>query len=113
MFFSLDYMQRIIVHNKTNYDITNISLTHSGTGPIPTKIKEIKPENAVTTSLYTLKVIKECNLILSCDWNGNHIESVIYDKLSPKDLRIISIFIGEKDSSLEFKVLVSNDIDYM
>lgn len=111
MVFTMKFMQKIIVHNNTNHDLNNLILKHIGAGSSSSEIENLKPLKNDSVDLYTSRLIKDTDLILSCQWNGKNIESIVYNKLSSNDLRTISIFLTENDNKLKCNILVSNDVE--
>lgn len=93
------------------YLYSNIILKHEGPGASSDNIKTLKPYGKDSINLYTSRLIKNTDLIFSCEWNGTPIKSVIYKNLSSNDLTTISFFFNEKEGTLKYSILVSNDID--
>lgn len=111
MVFTMKFMQKIIVHNNTNHDLNNLILKHIGAGSSSSEIENLKSFKNDSVDLYTSRLIKDTDLILSCEWNGKNIEKAIYSKLSSNDLRIISIFLSENDGKLKCNIKVSDDVE--
>ncbi len=111
MAFTMKFMQKIIVHNNTKHEVTDLVLKHTGAGASSSEIRTLKSFGEDSIELYTLRLIKDTDLILSCQWNGQNIDSIIYNKLSSNDLRIISVFLTENDNKLKCNILVSNDVE--
>lgn len=111
MVFTMKFMQRIIVHNNTKHELTNLVLKHTGAGASSSESQTLKAFGKDSIQLYTLRLIKNTDLILSCQWNGKNIENVIYNKLSSNDLRTISVFLTENDDKLKCNIVVSDDVE--
>ena len=112
MFFMADMMQKVIVKNLTNDILTNIQLTHDGewNGDHKELIKKLKNNELREISLYTQKVTNQCNLILTYTYKDVSNTITVYDKLSGKDLRLITLEIKEVDGEIILNTIVDNEL---
>ncbi|MCR1950269.1 MULTISPECIES: hypothetical protein [Clostridium] len=112
MFIMQDIMQKVVVKNLTNDIITNIKLTHDGewNGNHKEVIKKLKSNESREVSLYTQKVNNRCNLILTYTYKDISNTVVAYDKLSGKDLRLITLEIKEIDEKIVVNTTLNNEL---
>ena len=108
MMFFIQYMQDIIIKNYTDDEITNIVLSHNGIGKNKNDVKKILSGDSRLMCLYTLRAIKECELLLEFDYKGTRFSKVVYDRLKGNSITPINIEIRDVDG----EILTSTYIKY-
>lgn len=112
MIFMYEYMQRIVIKNLTDDTLTDIKLTHNGTGSgnYSSEIKKIKSNESKETELFTLRAFNHCNLILTYTYKNITNTVIVYDKLIRSDLRFMLIEVREINGEITINTFKDNDL---
>ena len=94
-------MQTIIVKNHTDETLYNLKLTHNGEESNDYVIKKLKGKMNTRASLFTLKVKKNCDLILEYEYKHIKNSVVVYDKLLAGIRRYIVLDLTNEDGELK------------